>query len=268
MEGDWDPSPWFTELTSISSLNPTRFNFQVISVGSCNICGSLDHLHDDCLRVNWTIQQHLDFYNASSSSTCQFEEPDFLKNAEISNDLIDDTCSMPQSYDLDSFGFDCLYCAGDHKIDDCHVQQWSYDKLVKKDMIQNTMSCASHACNFRLMKNELEDIALGVSSRFDNNALVLELKVDLASSRALQAACDLLFSEQYTWPTLSDHLELMSYPVPAGWYEFEISQGTEIEGKFHLAISEERGCWRPLTNIEISFLWYQDGFSEHLAESG
>ena len=268
MKGDGEPSQRFTELTSLSSLHPTRFNFPVISIGSCNTCGSLDHLDDDCPRSHWTIQQHFDFYLASSSYTGEIEEPDFLDNAVVSNDFSDDAYPVPQSCESCSVGFDCIICYGDHKIDDCHVQQWSYDQLVTKDVVQNTMSCASHACNFRLMKNELEDIALRVSSKFDNTALVLELKVDLASSRTLQAACDLLFSEQYTWPTLSGHLELMSYSVLAGWYEFEISQGTKTEGKFHLAILEERGCWRPLTNIEISFLWYQDGFSEHLAESG
>ena len=90
------------------------------------------------------------------------------------------------------FSFDCIYCYGEHKIEDCHVKQWSYDQLVKKGMVQSTIPCDSHACHFSLMEKELKVIKIGVSSKFDNNALVLELKVDLASSRVLQAASDLL----------------------------------------------------------------------------
>ena len=119
------------------------------------------------------------------------------------------------------------------------------------------------------MKKEWEFIEIGVTSSFDKDALVLELKVDLASSMALHAETDLLLSEHHTWPMISNHLKILSYTIPTGWYKLEISQeGTADEGKFNLAMTEERKYYRLLTNIEISFLWYQDGYSDNPTELG
>ena len=136
-------------------------------------------------------------------------------------------------------------------------------------MVQSVMTCDSNAYNFNLMKQEWEVIEIGVTSAFDKDAIVLELKVDLASSMALQAETDLLLSEHHTWPMISNHLKILSYTITAGWYKLEISQeGTVVKGKFNLAMTEEREYYRLLTNIEISFLWYQDGYSDNPAESG
>ena len=45
-------------------------------------------------------------------------------------------------------------------------------------------------------------------------------------------------------------------------------KGTILEAKFDHILTEGGGYWRTLTDIEISFLWYQNGYSDTSAESG
>ena len=206
MRGDEELSPRFTKQSRLLSLHQSRFKFSIFSKASCIICGNSDHLDDDCPRRHWTIQQHLDFHTASSSYTGPFEEIDFLENADVSNAILDDTCSIPQSYDSCSVNFDCAYCYGEHKVDDYSIVKWSYVNIVQsvkyqfasECMVRSAMTCDSTIYHVSHMSQELKFIEIWVRVKLGKNTIVLELKVDLASSMALQVETDLLLSEQHT----------------------------------------------------------------------
>ncbi|WP_232316934.1 hypothetical protein, partial [Candidatus Burkholderia verschuerenii] len=56
------------EQPSTSSFIIPSFNFPLIVSGSCNICGLLDHLRENCPKKGWTIKQLIGFYALKDDS--------------------------------------------------------------------------------------------------------------------------------------------------------------------------------------------------------
>ena len=106
--------------------------------------------------------------------------------------------------------------------------------------------------------------------QIDKTKIALNIKIELTPLIAIFDEVENLFLEKSIWPNIFKRIEILSYTVPKEWFEVECEKlGVEYgcEDKTFLDPFDEKIYLRFLNITELSFLWYRDGYSDHLMDS-